>query len=71
MTKKETFNMHPGNKNKSYFILYFALKLVILTTSKVGCISEIQRKTSFPLVFRSIWINFSRSRIQIYLNSFR
>ena len=28
--------------------------------SKIGCISEIQRKTSFPLVFRSICTIFAR-----------
>ena len=27
--------------------------------SKVGCISEIQRKTSFPLVFHSICTTFA------------
>ena len=33
---------------------------------ELGCISEIQRKKRFSLVFHSILINFSRSKMKIY-----
>ena len=40
-------------------ILFFLLICIFELRSKIGCISEIQRKTSFPLVFHSICTIFA------------
>ena len=52
-------------KNSSLFTLFCTF--TSLRAVKLGCIRE---KTKINFVFPLIWINFSRSRKQIYLFSF-
>jgi polygalacturonase len=75
-----TFDVYPhvfrrlpengGEKAKSIVRIHHKC-LSLSKSSKIGCISEEQRKSFFSLVFLSIWINFSRSRMRIYLYSLR
>ena len=75
-----TFDVYPhvfrrlpenrGEKAKSIVRIHHKC-LSLSKSSKIGCISEEQRKRFFSLVFLSIWINFSRSRMRIYLYSLR
>ncbi len=52
--------LHLGNTKKNEFSFGISLSLhYLLPLVKLGCTSEIQRKTSFPLVFRSVCTTFA------------
>jgi hypothetical protein len=52
--------LHLGNTKKNEFSFGISLSLhYLLPLVKLGCTLEIQRKTSFPLVFRSVCTTFA------------